>query len=412
MAVADDAGRRTGRPGRWRGAGRRDRRPGPGRRLRPPAAVLDARLRHRLGALVPQPAGPWSAQVPALADPERRTFTAEIAAMMDARKDRIGEHAACARPALGSERPGPGPRPTPLDRLDWQQRASSIGAWRELSGHGDPADPIGPEPAAAAPDLRAAWHEALAALGPADGPDVRGLPTGPLLHLRDTYPLETAWGPASRSATSSARSAPPPGRPAWPPCAPPPTPAPPNSSGDHHHAERKRELAASYQALQDAYHQREDVFAAVHGRPGAWEHATRHQRHLAVAAGAELPRRHPAQHYPPLRSAEPGPLTQDQRDQLTLTPGQQTQETVQWIIDLAAQHHVFAEQLADRQSLMLPAEDPSYGDLGQAFPPWPGTRQGRHPQATRARDPAIPADTPARPRPGPGHGSRGLTSTS
>ena len=75
----------------------------------------------------------------------------------------------------------------------------------------------------------------------------------------------------------------------------------------------------------------------------------------------------PGRHYPPLRSAEPGPLTQDQRDQLTLTPGQQTQETAQWITELAAQHHVFAEQLADRQSLTLPAEDPSYGDLGQAF---------------------------------------------
>jgi hypothetical protein len=46
-----------------------------------------------------------------------------------------------------------------------------------------------------APDLRAAWHEALAALGPADGPDVRGMPDETLLHLRDTYPLETAWAP-------------------------------------------------------------------------------------------------------------------------------------------------------------------------------------------------------------------------
>jgi hypothetical protein len=27
--------------------------------------------------------------------------------------------------------------------------------------------------------------------------------------------------------------------------------------------------------------------------------------------------------------------------------------------------------MADRQSLMTPAEDPGYGDLGQAFPPWP-----------------------------------------
>jgi len=48
---------------------------------------------------------------------------------------------------------------------------------------------------AAAPDARAAWHEALAALGPADGPDVRGMPDGRLLHLRDTYPVETAWAP-------------------------------------------------------------------------------------------------------------------------------------------------------------------------------------------------------------------------
>jgi hypothetical protein len=34
--------------------------------------------------------------------------------------------------------------------------------------------------------MRAAWHEAMAALGPADGPDMRGMPDGTLLHLRDT----------------------------------------------------------------------------------------------------------------------------------------------------------------------------------------------------------------------------------
>ena len=158
------------------------------------AAVIDARLRHRTGSLVPLPAGPWSAQVPAIADPERRAYAAEIAALMDARKDRIGEHAAGhALPwAINALGPVPG---HPLDRLDWQRRASSIGAWRELSGYDHPADPIGPEPVAAAPDMRAAWHEALAALGPADGPDVRGMPDGTLLHLRDTYPIETAWAP-------------------------------------------------------------------------------------------------------------------------------------------------------------------------------------------------------------------------
>ena len=58
------------------------------------AAVLDARLRHRAGALVPLAPRPWSAQVPALADPARQAYVTEIAALMDARKDRIGEHAA------------------------------------------------------------------------------------------------------------------------------------------------------------------------------------------------------------------------------------------------------------------------------------------------------------------------------
>jgi hypothetical protein len=87
----------------------------------------------------PRPAGPLSVQVPEIADPERR-------------------------------------------------------AWRELSGH-HPADPIGPEPVAATPDLRGAWHEAFAALRPVDGPEVRGMPDGMLLHPRDTYPIETAWAP-------------------------------------------------------------------------------------------------------------------------------------------------------------------------------------------------------------------------
>jgi len=157
-------------------------------------AVIDTRLRHRTGNLVPLPAGPWSAQIPAITDPERRAYAAEIAALMDARKDRIGEHAADHALPWAVNALGPVPA-HPVDRLEWHRRASSLGAWRELSGYDHPADPIGPEPAAAAPDLRAAWHEALAALGPADGPDVRGMPDGTLLHLRDTYPLETAWAP-------------------------------------------------------------------------------------------------------------------------------------------------------------------------------------------------------------------------
>ena len=284
------------------------------------AAVLDARIRHRLGTLVPLPPRPWSEQVPALADPERRAYVAEIAALMDARKDRIGEHAAGHPPPWAIAALGPVPADPP-DRLDWQKRAAAIGAWRELSGYSDPADPIGPEPVAAAPDARAAWHEALAALGPADGPDVRGMPDGRLLHLRDTYPVETAWAPqyvgdelrqvraaawdarlAGLRAAAEARAA--------------------EHRGDHDHAAAQRKLAAGYQALEQAYRQRETVFAQTMADRADWDTATRAQRQLAVAADAELRRRHPGQYFAPLRSAEPEPATGAQRDELTLTPDQ------------------------------------------------------------------------------------------
>jgi conjugative relaxase-like TrwC/TraI family protein len=334
-------------------------------------AVIDKRLRHRTGSLIPLPAGPWSAQVPAIADPERRAYAAEIAALMDERKDRIGEHAATHALPWAVSALGPVPA-HPVDRLDWQRRASSLGAWRELSGHDHPADPIGPEPVAAAPDLRAAWHEALAALGPADGPDVRGLPDGTLLHARDTYPLETAWAPKwvgdeLRQVRTGARDA----RLAAIRAAAEAEAA--RRRGQREEASRQQELAASYQALHDIYAERETVFAAVMADRADWDAATRAQRHLAVAADAELRRRHPARQYPPLRSAKPPRLTRAQRDELTPIIGEPIRETGQWIKDLAVQRRAFAARLADRQSVTIPSEDPDYGDLGQAFPPWPAS---------------------------------------
>jgi hypothetical protein len=337
------------------------------------AAVLDARIRHRLGVVVPLPPRPWSEQVPALADPERRAYVAEIAALMDARTDRIGEHTASHPPPWATAALGPVPAHPP-DRLEWQKRAAAIGAWRELSGYDRPADPIGPEPAAAAPDVRAAWHQALAALGPPGGPDVRGLPDGRLLHLRDTYPVETAWAPryvgdelrqvraavwdarlAGLRAAAEARTA--------------------GQRGDHSHAAAQPKLAAGYQALERAYRQRETVLAQTMADRADWDKATRAQRQLAVTADAELRRRHPGQYFAPLRSAEPEPTTAAQREKLTATAGEQPAGIDQWIRDLATGHRTFAGQLADRQSQTVPSEDPDYGDLGPAFPAWTSPRR-------------------------------------
>ncbi len=102
-----------------------------------------------------------------------------------------------------------------------------------------------------------------------------------------------------------------------------------------------------------------------------WDAATRAQRQLAVAADAELRRRHPGQHHPPLRSAEPEPATETQRAELALTIGEPPGDMSQWINDLVAAHCTFAERLANLQSLTIPSQHPDYGDLGQAFLPWP-----------------------------------------
>ena len=59
-------------------------------------SVIDARLRRRVGSLTPRAMGAWSQQIPEIDDPERRAFAAQIAVLMDERKDRIGAHAAAS----------------------------------------------------------------------------------------------------------------------------------------------------------------------------------------------------------------------------------------------------------------------------------------------------------------------------
>ena len=212
---------------------------------------------------------------------------------------------------------------------------------------------------------------------------------GRLLHLRDTYPIETAWAPryvgdelrqvraaawdarlSALRAAAEARAA--------------------GHRGDHGHAASGRKLAGGYQALERAYRQRETVFAQTMADRADWDKATRAQRQLAVAADAELRRRHPGQYFAPLRSAEPEPATQTQRDDLALAPDEPPGGIDQWISDLAAGHRIFVGQLADRHSQAVPSEDPGYGDLGPAFPAWTSPRREPILQPPRPEIPPSP----------------------
>jgi hypothetical protein len=92
------------------------------------------------------------------------------------------------------------------------------------------------------------------------------------------------------------------------------TPAPPATSI----------WAASYQALRDFYQQREQAFARAMDDRRKWEQATAQARQLAIAADAELRRRHPNRKIEPLRSAEPAPLSDAERQHLDRIPTKRT----------------------------------------------------------------------------------------
>ena len=332
------------------------------------ASVIDARIRHRIDPLLPQPQRPWASRVPHLPDPDRRAYLAEVAALMDDRKQRLGQHAAQAVPAWAVTALGPVPAGAAA-RSGWEARAASIAAYRETYGYNHPDDPIGPEPAHQTPEQRAAWYEAFLALGPADGPDVRAMPDGRLWLIRATFAAETAWAPrhvgkelrlARLGAANADRAAIRAGAEA----------DAARKTGDHERAARHEVLAASYRAMYDRYRQQESTFAQTMDDRLEWEHATEHSRHLAIAADAELRRRSPDQQIEPLRSAEPDPVSDADRAELNLAPDKKIGEMAAWISDLAAKRQAFREKLEEFQGLKIPSEDPGWDDLGDAFPSW------------------------------------------
>jgi hypothetical protein len=286
--------------------------------------------------------------------------------MMDDRIQRLGQHAAQTSPAWAVTTLGPVPA-GPAARRAWEHKAAPIAGYREMYGYDHPDDPIGPEPDREAPDRRAAWHVAFTALGPSGQPDFRAMPDGRLWLLRDAYAAETAWAPcyvgkelrqsrlgafdaglgAIRANTETAAA---------------------RKAGDHACAGRHETLAASYRALRDFYQQREQALAQAMADRHKWEHATEQSRRLAIAADAELRRRHPGQKIEPLRSAEPAPASDTEREQLDPAPDEMFAETAPGIRSLATQRQASHAEIDQRPLLPAPGEDPVWGDPAKAFP--------------------------------------------
>jgi hypothetical protein len=131
-------------------------------------------------------------------------------------------------------------------------------------------------------------------------------------------------------------------------------------------AERHSRMAASAEALRDAYRRIEASLAEAMDDRRAWERITGGPRRLAVAADSELRRRYPDKPIEPLRSAEPhAPET----DEITKPPdAAKRAEPPKWVTRLAEQRRAFQEKLEERQNVMVPDEDPDCGFLGTAWP--------------------------------------------
>ena len=134
------------------------------------AAVIDDRIRRQAGVerLVPLPQSRWSEQVPQVDDPAQQKYVSQLAAAMDARAMRLGAFTAEQAPEWATGTLGPVPAAAG-ERAGWEAKAAPVAAYRELYAWDSPSEPIGPEPAMASPEKRAAWHAAAAALGPPGG---------------------------------------------------------------------------------------------------------------------------------------------------------------------------------------------------------------------------------------------------
>ena len=315
---------------------------------------------------MPQAGRAWADRVPECPDPEQQRYLAELAAAMDARTERLGEFTAEQRPSWALRAFGPVPE-DPLDRLEWEKRAAPVAAYREMFGYDHPTEPIGPEPPAIDPDRRGAWHSALAGLGPVDGLDLRGVTDGTLLNMAAMYPRETAWAPryvadelrqvrvAASDAEQRAIRADAEARVA-------------RERSDEETAGRHGILASSWRAAGSFYQAQEDTFAAVMEDRGEWTRNVEHLLRTAVAADSEYRRRHPETDLPPLRSAEPEPLGEEERQELVFD-AETPQETPEWVRELVARRAATREKLEAWRGMRVPhAEDHELEDEGEAWP--------------------------------------------
>ena len=334
------------------------------------AKVVNWRVRQFTDHTTAQPARPWTEQAPQTGDPAADQFAAELAAAMDDRTRRLGEHAAEHPPAWAKVL---GQLPAdPLERLEWEHKAGQVAAYREMHGHEHPADPIGPRPGQHSPEARAMWQAAAAALGYTTG-DLSDKTDGNLWARRRAYDQEMSWQPpypgdnitAAREkirrheldADRQRRDA---------------------EAAEPGNRELLLQLAAENDRRAEQNREQEQQLTRQAEAYDAWDAVTRTTREFALAADAELRRRHPDTFMSSLQAPGPAPTVAEETHP-PLVPALPVTEPAKYVqpplFDLPEvpgpapvtdPSRQAGERAADIVSMQVPAEDPDAG----AEPAW------------------------------------------
>ena len=173
--------------------------------------VLYRRIERQLHGRLAPAALNFAEMVPAVTSPAWREQLASRAEAADSRRRQLGAEAAQDPPQWAVEGLGAVPT-TPVGRLEWEHRAGTVAAWRELSGHTDAADALGTAPRPGKPEHYATWRAAWTALGRPEADRAEAELSAGQLRLRiRAYEREKAWAPAyvgeSLTATSLAADA-------------------------------------------------------------------------------------------------------------------------------------------------------------------------------------------------------------
>jgi hypothetical protein len=158
--------------------------------------VIYSRIREEHESTLDPVGETWAAWSPAIDNAEWSDYLAALATAADGRARVLGQQAAIEQPAWAVESLGPPPAQLGQQRDDWERHAGTVAACRELLGHDDPADALGPAPKPGQVEHFAAYRAAWRALGrPEIEREELELSDGQLRMRIRAYQRETPWAP-------------------------------------------------------------------------------------------------------------------------------------------------------------------------------------------------------------------------